>query len=331
LRSLAAEAGVSAMALSLALRNSPGISARTRERLRRLAKLRGYRPDPTITKLMHHLRVRSSARLEANICGLKQAPAGPSTVDFDNREHDALEQRARALGYAFDTIEIGPDTKGPLLQRVLLSRGVEGLVMMAMAGQRDLSQLLDWRNFSVVSVTASVVAPSFHSVMPNHFDNMLRVCRELTCRGFRRIGLAISQDWDERVRHRWTGGIAWQNAFGRTIAVPVFLGESLGPAVADSGFSSWLRENNPDVVVLHAIDRGLLEIALRKLPPRKRPRVVTLNWPHQLADAGIDQRAEEIGSVAINLLSGMILQGEKGVPARANITMVEGNWISGGL
>ena len=331
LRSLAAEAGVSAMAFSLALRNSPEIAPRTRARLRRLAAIRGYRPDPTIAKLMHHLRVGASARLQANICGLKQAFAWPSTLDFDNREHNALERRAKALGFAFDTIEIGTETKGPLLQRVLLSRGVEGVVMMSMAGQRDLGGLLDWGKFSVVSVTASVTAPSFHSVMPNHFDNMLHVCRELTGRGFRRIGLAISKDWDERVRHRWTGGIAWQNEFGRTNPIPVFLGESLGPAVADSGFSAWLRRHSPDALVLHAIDQELLANALGAIPARRRPKVVTLNWPHKFADAGIDQRAEEIGSVAINLLSGMILQGEKGIPARANITMVEGNWIPGGL
>ena len=202
---------------------------------------------------------------------------------------------------------------------------------MGMAGQLYLSGLLDWDNFSVVSVTASVVAPNFHSVLPSHFDNMLRVCRELTRRGFRRIGLAISKDWDQRVRHRWTGGIAWQNEFGNTNPIPVFLGESLGPAVVDSGFSSWLHENKPDAVVLHAIDQSLLDNALRTLPERNRPKIVTLNWPHKPADAGIDQRAEEIGSVAINLLSGMILQGEKGIPERSNLTIVEGNWISGTL
>jgi DNA-binding LacI/PurR family transcriptional regulator len=329
LRSLAAEAGVSAMAFSLALRNSPEIAPKTRARLKRLARLRGYRPDPTITKLMQHLRVRSSARLQANICGLTQTRAWPSTVAFDTREHDALDRRARALGFAFGTIELGPDAKGPQLQRVLLSRGVEGLVLMSMAGQRDLRELLDWSKFSVVSVTASVVAPSFHSVMPNHYDNMLRTCRELTGRGYRRIGLAISRDWDARVRHRWTGGVAWQNEFGQTSPVPVFLDETRGPAVADPGFSAWLRRYQPDALVLHAIDHGLLEGALRDLPTRKRPTVITMNWPNKLADAGIDQRAEEIGTVAINLLAGMILQGERGIPARANITMVEGEWISG--
>jgi DNA-binding LacI/PurR family transcriptional regulator len=331
LRSLAAEAGVSAMAVSLSLRNSPEIAPETRNRLKRLARLRGYRPDPTITKLMQHLRVRSSARFRANICGLTQTGAWPSTADFDMRERDALHRRARELGFAFGTIDIGPDTKGPQLQRVLMSRGVEGIVLMSMAGQSDLAGLLDWEKFSVVSVTASVLAPSFHSVMPNHYDNMLRTCRELAARGFKRIGMAISRDWDERVRHRWTGGIAWQNEFGSTSPVPVFMDETRGPAVAAPGFSDWLHRHNPDALVLHAIDGDLLKYVFSKLPAKKRPKVITMNWPNQLANAGIDQRAEEIGTVAINLLAGMIVQGERGIPALTNITMVTGEWTEGGL
>ena len=68
LRSLAAEAGVSAMTMSLALRGSPGVSVTTRRRLRRLAESRGYRPDPHVARLMHHLRTRAPARAQANLC-----------------------------------------------------------------------------------------------------------------------------------------------------------------------------------------------------------------------------------------------------------------------
>lgn len=240
---------------------------------------------------------------------------------------DALEQRAEELGFAFEVMEVGADGDGPALERILLSRGVEGIVIMPMMGRRDLTGLLDWARFSVVSVTSSVVAPRFHSVMPNHFDNILHAYGELAERGFRRIGLAISRDWDERVRYRWTGGMAWQNQFGKTQPVPVYLGEARGPAIADAGFSTWIRKNFPDAVLVESIDGILLEEALRKIPPRRRPKIVTLNWPNKLADGGIDQRVGEIGSVAIERLAGMISRGEKGAPKRSNVTMVNGDWV----
>src|SRR4051812_821528 len=52
IRSLASEAGVSPMTVSLALRQSSEVSAATRQRILKLARTRGYRPDPQITKLM---------------------------------------------------------------------------------------------------------------------------------------------------------------------------------------------------------------------------------------------------------------------------------------
>jgi len=329
LRSLAAEAGVSAATFSLALRNSPEVGEQTRRRLRRLAQRRGYRPDPTISKLMQHLRTRSDARHPANICGLRQvfSTEKPPGANFGTRMHEALVRRSRALGFAFDAIDVDPDLGGEALQRILLNRGVEGVVIMPMRGQRDLGRLLEWTDFSVVSVTSSVTAPRFHSVGPDHFGNMLRACDELARRGFSRIGLAISRGWDDRVRHRWTGGMAWQNTFGKTTPVPVYLDESTGPAISGAGFIAWLRKNRPDAVVLESIDRDLLDAAWCEIAPRRRPKIVALNWPNPLAEGGIDQRVDEIGAVAIERLAAMMSRGEKGVPARANHTLIDGDWI----
>lgn len=329
MRSLADEAGVSVAAFSLALRNSSEVAVKTRRRLQRLAQRRGYQPDPTLAKLMQHLRTRADVRTPANLCALRQViPTGrASGVNFGTLMRDALAQRARKLGFAFEVMDVGADSEGAALERILLSRGVEGIVIMPMRGRRDLAPLLDWTRFSVVSVTSSVAAPRFHSVMPNHFDNILRACRELGDRGFKRIGLAISKDWDERVRYRWTGGMAWQNEFGTTQPVPVYLGETPGPALADAGFVEWIRGNSPDAVLIESIDAGLLEKALRRVPSRRRPKIFTLNWPDPLAEGGMDQRVEEIGSVAIERLAGMISRGEKGIPGRANVTMVDGDWI----
>src|SRR5712672_334593 len=56
MQQIADAAGVSRMAVSLALRNSPKISAATAERIRRLAEELGYRPNPMVSALMTQLR-----------------------------------------------------------------------------------------------------------------------------------------------------------------------------------------------------------------------------------------------------------------------------------
>jgi hypothetical protein len=51
-----------------------------------------------------------------------------------------------------------------------------------------------------------------------------------------------------------------------------------------------------------------------------------LNWPSPPATVGVDQQVERIGEVAIEVLAGMIVRGEKGVPEWPNTTMIEGVW-----
>lgn len=328
LRSLAAEAGVSPMTVSLALRNSRDVSAATRARLQRLAAARGYRPDPTIAKLMHHLRARAPLRLQASLCGLTQGWAG-TDLGPDNylaRLTRGLRERARALGYAFSLLDVDEYPTPAQLQRVLGSRGIDGLVLLPLGRPHDLTWRLDWRAFATVAVTPSVIAPRFHAVMPNHFDNMLRVCGELTGAGCRRIGLALTREWDERVNHRWTGGMAWQNQFGGMGAVAPLIVARPGPSLTVAELSAWLVRERPDAVICETLDRAALSAAIDALPAARRPVVATLNWPSPPATVGVDQQVERIGEVAVEVLAGMIARGEKGVPERPNTTMIEGVW-----
>ncbi len=333
LRTLAAQAGVTPMAVSLALRNSREVSAATRRRIQRLARLAGYRPDPHITRLMHHLRVRQPMRFKTALCGLghRSPPDQFARGHYGECLHEGLRKRAASLGYAYDRLYIEDYATGDQLERVLLSRGVEGLVILPLRQVTDLSGLLDWNKFAVISATPSVLAPRFHSTMPSHFDNMLRVCAALREAGYRRIGLAISRDCNQRVHFRWAGGIAWQNLFGGGTPIPPLFTQRPGPNLDLAEFVAWLLREKPDVVVNDSTHSATLARGLAHLPPRQRPKVITMNWPDPAAQAGIDQRGEHIGHVAIELLAGMLTRGERGVPVVPGTMMVEGAWISGSL
>ena len=334
LRVLAAEAGVSLTTMSLALRSSPEISRATAVRLQRLATARGYRPDPHIAKLMSHLRMKAPARAAANICGLTQH-WGLSRLhykgNYGERLSTGLRARAQSLGYTFSTINIDEYPQPSQLQRVLVSRGIEGLLLLPMRTPIDVSDRLDWRMFSTVSVTSSILAPQFHSVTPHHFDNMVRACRNLTQAGFRRIGLAMSKDWDTRSNHRWTGGFAWHNQFGGTEAVKPLIEDRPGPSLDPAIFKHWLLREQPDAVILETVDSPALDEAARALPEKQRPKIVAMHWPNPGADCGIDQRVERIGTVAVEVLAAMLNRGEKGIPDSPSSTMIDGQWRPGKL
>lgn len=331
LRSLAARAGVSAMTVSLALRNSREVSAATRRRIHRLAAETGYRPDPTVARLMHHLRTRRTARLKANIAGLIEvwSPQQRQATDYIARLQAGLERRAQELGYAFSTCDLGTFETREQLQRVLLSRGVEGLVVLPLRHNADLADRLDWSQFSAVSATPTLISPRLHSVMPNHYDNMLTACHALQAAGFRRIGLAISREWNQRVKFRWSGGVAWQNEFGETQRVRPLITDAPGPDLDPQEFARWLRRERPDVVITDVLVRAAVASALTALPARARPKVVSMNGPDLACDASMDQRPEQIGAAAIELLTGLLLRGERGLPELPHTTIIDGRWIGG--
>jgi LacI family transcriptional regulator len=322
------------MTVSLALRNSREVSAETRERLQRLARARGYQADPTFARLMHYLRLRAPSRLKASIAGLvssKTWSPRPQKHNFMERLCEGLEARSTALGYAFSLFSMDDFPSGTQLERVLLSRGIEGVAILPLRRPADLGEFIDWSAFSVVAATPSVVAPRFHSVMPNHFDNMLMACRALSQHGYRRLGLAIPTDWDTRVKHRWSGGIAWQNLFGGTEPVPPLITSQPSFDLDIPSLVAWLKKEKPDAVISDATSYTKLADGVAQLPVRARPRIITMNWPDTQCDAGIDQRPEYLGRCTIDVLAGLLARNEKGIPTVPNTTMIEGEWIPGRL
>jgi DNA-binding LacI/PurR family transcriptional regulator len=331
LRTLAARLEVSPMTVSLALRGSPKISRETRERVRAVAEETGYRPDPVVNKLMQHLRVRRSRKLQAVLCGLMDVWPEPLAQRhrYTQRVLTGIRERAAELGYVFDCLTLKDRTQARRVERILRNRGVEGLVLLPRVRPTDMDGWLDWTRFSVLSVTSSITAPAVHSVVPHHFDNTLLACQMLARRGSRSIGLVISREWDRRVRHRWTGAVLWQNSYGGTRSVPPYLGESPGLQDDGPGLRAWMEQHAPEVIVTDEVSLDTVQRIRRQLPARRRPVIVRLAHDGSRSEAGIDQRGEMIGRTALDALAGMIVHGDRGLPALPNMTCVPGVWVEG--
>src|SRR5205807_775496 len=132
------------------------------------------------------------------------------------------------------------------------------------------------------------------------------------------------REWEVRVNHRWTGGLTWQNQLGGTEPVTPLIEDRAGPDLDPDTLIRWLLRERPDAVVFETLNPAVLEQARRALPKSQHPKIVTMNWPGIVADCGIDQRADRIGTVAIEVLDAMLKRGEKGVPPLPNSTMIEG-------
>jgi len=324
LRSLAAEAGTSPMTVSLALRNHPRIPVATRERIQKLAKQRGYTPDPQIAALMQHLRMRRPARLQSVIVALTTTP-GRRTNRYSEVIARSARERAAELGFGFDQISLGPyvDRAGSL-NRVLRARGIDGVVLLPMIEPIELDELLDWRAMSVVATTHSVLSPRFHCVLPDGFSGTLTMCGKLRKLGFRRIGLVLSAGMDERSHHNITGAFLWQNTRMGIEPVSPFIVQTGN----ERGFNNWLKQERPDAIISEREDRAAFFEWMGIASGKGRSSFYYCGISVAANDrgAGMLQREDEIGRTAVELLAGMLQHGEKGIPEYPKVTLIPSAW-----
>ena len=324
-RDVAARAGVSSATVSLALRDNPRIAPKTRELVKRVAAELGYRPDPQLAKLMHRLQAQRLPGFQSTIAALTTIPE-ERELDYAHDISSSAKARAEALGYAFTVMRLpDQDTQKTSVQRILLSRGVEGLLLLPLDTARAIDDWLDWSRFSVVAATYGVLAPDFHRVVPHQFGNTLLLCEKLAKLGYRRIGLVIPAHHDLTVHHGFSAAVAWQNLFGGTEMVRPLVHTGAIPA----DLERWFKRERPDVIIAPG-EADCRTIARRLKLALHGPVGFAITDRYKDSEfAGIDERPFEIGAAAVDLLHTKILSGNAGVPKVPTVAMITGEWIPG--
>lgn len=315
------------MTVSRALGNRPRISETTKKKVLKIAQSLGYRPDPEIAKLMHYLRRGVRPRFQSVLCGLTNWPAGPKPAYFQALLEGA-ERQAASRGYGFSVLPLSQEANdGRRVQRMLRSRGVEGVLLLPQRSPVDLSALLDWRDFSVVAASVSVLGPDVNRVAPHHFANTLRLCRELAALGHRRIGLVIDERHDLRVNRGLSAAVLSHARHEDVEQVePLMFQHDMSPVVR-----AWFRRERPDAIV--ATSESLVRECARllRLPIPGRIAFASANLDPIARErrivAGIDERPAEIGAAGIDMLASLVERRVRGLPASPASMLLTGSWL----
>jgi DNA-binding LacI/PurR family transcriptional regulator len=319
LRTIASAAKVSLMTVSYALRNSPQVSVDERARIQAIAEKLGYKPDPLLTHLMQHLRSQRVLKSGGNLAVLQTLDA-----PFVKKLVRGAAARAARLGYNLDHIELGSYSgRAQALTRMLVARGVSGLILAPTANPASYDQLLDWSRFAAVAMTYSVVDPRVHRVVTHHFDNAVRTFSLLDQRGFKRIALAMTRDMEFRANHSYSGAYFRTTLESGNAILPILFIDD----TSRRGMRAWLDQNKPDAIVA-ANAHQVRDILLPGLGARACAEIAfaTLDHEQTAGIAGIDQRFEIIGGHALDAVVAQIHRNEKGLPDNPTIAMVEGHW-----
>jgi len=329
-RDVAKKAGVSHVTVSLALRGHPGIPAETRERIRAIADGLGYVPDPMLSALSSYRKRKRPQAFQANIAWINNFRHSDELYAYDFGEYyEGAVERSRELGFQLEEYRIaeaGQDWKG--LKRILLSRGVQG-ILLAPSEKPNARFELDLTAFSAVRFGYSYSHPILNTVANMQFTTVVSAVENLAALGYKRIGLVITEEVHARTGLRFLGGFAAaQSQFPKKDRIsPLALPENSDvPKV----IAAWVARQKIDCILsIHGMGRyrQLLAAGLQ-IPERIGYADLGLAADEPLL-SGICQNSKVVGAKAVDLVVSMIHMQERGVPANCAHILVDGYWIAG--
>lgn len=335
LRDIAKQLGVSHSTVVMALRNDHSISPERRKQVRRAAKEMGYKPDPFLSGLAAYSRSRVSARERGVIAWVNHWKSPKRLRQF--REFDAYwkgaSESARRFGYRVDEVRWGMDCSPKRFEQILLARGIQGVLIPPHDELLDWKDF-DWEKFSVLRFGMSVQNPDSNQVTSDVFRAIVMAMRQIHEYGYRRIGFTVNEEFNARLGGNFLSGYFYaQTLLNSDPVLPPLL--TTFKARGDRDFTQqrralerWLREYKPDAVLTTDIELPdlLRELGLRIGTDIAVAGTSILDIP---MDAGIDQRSEAVGRIAVEMLVKQINVNERGEPPDPCRIMVESRWRDG--
>lgn len=330
LRDLAKMIGVSHVTVSLALRNSPQISAGMILKIKRLAEEHGYRPDPMLSALSNYRQNKANPVFKATVGWINAWPDSGKLRSYE--QFDAYWKGAAAaaqkLGYQLDEFRMTQDISPKRLDQILTSRGIRALLLPPHPEHPQWNDF-PWQKYYVVKFGRSLQEPKTHLVTADQALNTVLAFEKLQTLGYRRIGFITSEPYMRVHGHLFEAGfLVAQRSVESDRQLPILslVGKTEPQAVA--ALKKWVKEHRPDAIHTDAQGiRNLLEKAGLRVPDDIAVAATTLIDTG--IDSGIDQHPEEIGRVGMLLLNSIINDMAIGIPSIFRQILVEGTWVDG--
>jgi LacI family transcriptional regulator len=244
IRQIAEKAGVSKSTVSLALRQDPSCSSKTIERIAKIADQMGYQPNPLVTANMAAMRTGRQKNVRAILAYFYDQYQG---LPYSLSSFRGASERATELGFVLEAISYNdPDVTPGRLLKILRSRNVQGIFIGE--SQTPIPHIeFNWDEFAVVAIGYTLQSPRVDRIGFDHAENLTRLFQELSLRDYKRVGLAMRSDLDDRVSHLPTASyLSYQFEQHSTYPIPLFV-ESDGWNKAS--LLEWFQRHNPDCVI----------------------------------------------------------------------------------
>ncbi len=333
LRDVAKVAEVSAMSVSLALRESPKLPVATRERIKRIAAEMDYRPDPMLSALNAHKTGKRIASYHGTIAFLTDLKEGCPAMDAKGPSGvliDAIRKRAQELGYDVEVFHLLTDGKShSVVDRCLHSRGVRA-VILGYFDQPVAKIEIKWQRYCVVSLNHQINSTKFHSVMSDHYQSMRLIMTKLMEAGYTRPGYCISEHSSELADHYWLAAFLLERRHHpKKNRVDPLIGDYKD--FSRKAFRLWMQRQKPDAVIsLRGETMKWLEEDGYDVPGQIGFAHLDQLVPSAGKVSGIVQDRHLMGRFAVDQLNILFNRGSYGEEKTSTSLHVAGSWVDWG-
>jgi LacI family transcriptional regulator len=318
------------MTVSLALRGNPRIPESTRTQILRVAEEIGYERDPALASLVAYRQEGAADRHRATIAVLTNWPneLGWKQMGSGRKIVAGMEFSAKTHGYRLETVWLRQPGYSPeQILRPLLYRQIQGVILAPLLLEVPLPDL-DLSRFSVIALEPTLGQPNFHFVAPSYFTAIGTAWSRLLELGHRRIGMVLTEESAERVRHRWDAAHSIeQRRPPAKERIPTLLVHD--PDRYEKELEPWMSKYKPDVILSkHTYALKCIRSIGWRVP--EDVSYASLNVDDEPAGtAGINQNREIMGNMAVDILHSLILRNRRGEQEHVTGTVVNGTWQEG--
>ena len=327
-KEIAQKAGLTQAAVSLALSGHPGIPQATRERVLEAAQSLGYRPDPYLSGLAAYRKSVRPAKFQATLAWLCNDTDGSHLANSPifRRYFEGAAARAGELGYRLEPYHLlAPGMTPERLAGILSSRNTPG-ILISPQPRPNLCLEFPFERFSAVTFGYTLAEPRLHMTTLHQHRTVEKAFRRLLTLGYRRPGLAIPDDSDQRANRIWSAAF-WseQRMLPASGRVPLLLAKHYNK----EALLKWVARHRPDVVLTICAEtyRWLREGGI-SVPGEMGLALLSIPDEDHFY-SGIWENPHTIGSRAVDFLVSLIHRGERGIPTVPICQLVDGTWLEG--
>ena len=326
-REIAAAAGVSVSAVSLALRNHPKVSPQVRARIHAIAKRMGYHADPRISTLMEHLRAARSQRPPSKLAVLI-----PELTPNQLRSYHPIvemlagvSELADETGFELEMFHlIDPGMTSKRLHTILRTRGIQGIFVAPFAsgvGRLDF----DFTGFAAATAGYSIIEPHLHRSCPDYLQMMDETLEWVTRQGYRRVGFVLTYRPGGIGHKLFTSSfLYYQSQIREADRIPILP----KARISDQALLHWINQYKPEAI----ISSGLVYQQLVRLgvPIPRKIKFSSIDLSESPKDAaGVDHGYRLVGREVLKLIHSQLLLNLSGVPEHPKVVLVDSHWRPG--